>query len=62
MGNVGGEKADVEGGRDGADCPLLEAGGIGLEGLMGGRTGTPSPGRPMANWPCGILAIMLLAL
>lgn len=62
MGNVRGEKADVEGGRDGADCPLLETGCRGLEGLMGGRTGTPSPGRPMAGWPCGILAIILLAL
>ena len=62
MGIVGGEKADVEGVMDGADCTLLDAGCRGLEGLMGGRTGTPSPGRPMAGWLWGILAIILLAL
>ena len=38
--------------------------GVGCGGLgegLGGRTGTPSPGRVPAAWPCDRLAIMVLA-
>ena len=55
----GGEKAEEV--REGEECPLVGGcGGLGEE--MGGRTGTPSPGRVPAAWPCDRLAIMVLAL
>ena len=67
MGNVGGGwvggvKAEDVGVSEGVECPLPEAGCRGLAEEMGGRTGTPSPGRLMAGWPCGRVASKLLAL
>ena len=56
----GGEKAEEV--REGEECPLVGAGCGGLGEEMGGRTGTPSPGRVPAAWPCDRLAIMVLAL
>ena len=56
----GGEKAEEV--REGEECPLVGVGCGGLGEEMGGRTGTPSPGRLPAAWPCDRLAIMVLAL
>ena len=56
-----GERAEEVGGREGDECPLLGGGGLAGK-VMGGRTGTPSPGRVTAGWPCGRLAIRLVAL